>query len=159
MGELVAAYTELRFFGKIDEPSRYRLRSRRTIGTPETTPHLMDSVWRLLCLHMIEEVMLKKKKQACVWFNAWSLFYRLNLTGKRKKERLSSLSISCKKDGSANTNLQSAYPPVIMYRLNYRATVSVWECVELGILRCVSVHVIIDFVLLPIHVLHVLLYM
>lgn len=51
----------------------------------------------------------------------------MNLTGKRKKERLSSLSISRVKDGSANTNLQSAYPPVSMHRLNCRATVSNWE--------------------------------
>lgn len=49
-----------------------------------------------------------------------------NLTGKRKKERLSSLSISCVKDGSANANPQSTHPPVIAYRTP-TVCVSNWE--------------------------------
>lgn len=152
MGGLRAAYTELRFFGKIDEPSRYRPRRSRSTGTPEAAPHLIDSAWRLLRFHMIEEVMLKKKKKTGrLWFIAWSLVYFIVQIWleREKKERLSSLSISCIKDGSANTNLQDTYPPVIMHRLNCRATVSV--CAELGIL-CVCVHVISDFALLPEHV-------
>lgn len=47
------------------------------------------------------------------------LFYRLSESegneGGKKKECLSSLSISCIKDGSANTNLQGAHPPVMAY--------------------------------------------
>lgn len=148
MGEVRAAYTERRFSGKIDEPSRYRPRCSRSTGTPETAPHLIDSVWRLLCLHIIEEVMLKKKKTVRLWFISWSLlFYRPSESDWKEKKGafFLSLSISCIEDGSANTNLQGAYPPVIMYRLNCRATVSVCECVELGILRSLWVGVISDF--------------
>lgn len=160
MGEVRAAYTELRFFGKIDEPSRYRRRRSTSAGAPETTPHLIDSAWRLLCLWMIKEVVLrgkKKRKKHAVYDlspDLWVFFIvRLNLTGKRKKKKcLSSLSISCIKDGSANTNLRAAYPPVIVYWLNRRATVSICECVELGILRCVRVYVISESVLLLLHV-------
>lgn len=95
----------------------------------------------------------KKNKTSVIYQLICGFFIvRLNLTGKRKKERLSSLSISYIKDGSANTNLQCVYPAVIVYWLNCRTTVSVCERVELWILRCVWVHVISYFVLLPVHV-------
>ncbi len=96
--------------------------------------------------------MLKKKKTrpSVIYRLISGLFYRPSESDwKEKNGALSSLSISRIKDGSANTNLQGTYPPVIVHRLNCRATVSV--CVESGIL-CVRVHVISDFALPPVHV-------
>ena len=69
-----------------------------------------------------------------IYLLIYGLFYRLSESDWKEKKGASSLSISCVKDGSAYTNLQGAYPPVIVYQLNCWATVSL--CVELGILQC-----------------------
>lgn len=142
MGELRAAYTELRFFGKTNEPSRYRPRQQRIsqYSRNHPTPDRFPS--EVYCFFTWSRKWCKtKKEKRCLWFIAWSLGYFivcLNPTGKRKKERLSSLSISCIKDGCANANLQGAHPPVIVYRLNWRATVPM--CVEFcGVCVCVCI--------------------
>lgn len=148
MGEVRAAYTERRFSGKIDEPSRYRPRLQQInrYSRNRPTPDRFSLTFTVSSHHRGSDV--KKKKTVRLWFISWSLlFYRPSESDWKEKKGafFLSLSISCIEDGSANTNLQGAYPPVIMYRLNCRATVSVCECVELGILRSLWVGVISDF--------------
>lgn len=150
MGELRAACTELKFFGKTNEPSRHRPRRSASASLLGTTPHLTDFPLKFSASSQTRGSDVNRgRKKRCLWCIAWSLGYFivcLNLTGRRKKERLSSLSISYIKDGSANGNLQGVHPPVIVHRLNWQAAVPLR--VELC---CVFVCKLVIFALLALH--------
>lgn len=74
MGELRAAYTELRFF--LERQMSLADTDQDATGAPESTQHLTDSVWHLLCLDMIGEVMLRKTGLRVIYRLISALFYR-----------------------------------------------------------------------------------
>lgn len=76
MGEVRAAYTELRFFGKIDEPSRYR-RGRST-GTPENrpTPDRFNLTFTVSSHDRGSDVKKKENRLSVIYRLISGLFYR-----------------------------------------------------------------------------------
>lgn len=106
-------------FGKINEHSRYKTKSQKTDRNPKNrlTPD------RFGLTFTVRPRM--KNTPSVIYHQISGTFYLLSESlWKKKKERLSSLSISYIKEWSVNSELQAPHPLVITHRLNYDATVS-----------------------------------
>lgn len=108
----------------VDEPSRYWDTAHQLV---ETAQHLIDSLWRLLCVSTWSRKWFLKKG---LWFIIWSLEFLLSVWIWLEKEKRSicHLSISYIKDGSANTNLQVSSACHCVLAEPQANCLSVWVC-------------------------------